>query len=66
MRNAMKKEIRFFSSLEEENRFEYKRLASMTPDERLEEFAIIQERAWGKKWTSKPIKKVVSWEKVKW
>jgi hypothetical protein len=66
MRNTIRKEIRVFSSLEEENNFEYERLASMTPDERLEEFAVIQERVWGKTWTSKPIKKIASWEKVKW
>ncbi len=37
--------IRFFSSLEEENLAEYRRRAQMTPMERMEEFAILQERA---------------------
>lgn len=62
----MQNRVRVFTSFEEENEAEYHRLAIMTPDERLEEFAVIQERAWGKKWTSEPIKKTASWEKVKW
>jgi hypothetical protein len=48
--------IEVFSSIEEENLAEYRRRARMTPTERMEEFAILQERVWGNKWTKEPIK----------
>jgi hypothetical protein len=55
-----------FSSFEEENAAEYRRLARMTPSQRLDEGAILQQRAWGKNWTKKPIKRIVSIEKITW
>lgn len=58
--------IEVFSSIEEENLAEYRRRARMTPMERMEEFAILQERVWGKKWTKEPIKKVIRFEKISW
>ncbi|MCP4221208.1 MAG: hypothetical protein GY765_41665 [bacterium] len=58
--------IEVFSSLEEENLAEYRRRARMTPMERMEEFAILQERAWGEKWTKEPMVKVISFEKISW
>jgi hypothetical protein len=58
--------IKVFSSIEEENLAEYRRRARMTPMERMEEFAILQERVWGDKWTKEPIKKVISIEKISW
>lgn len=58
--------IEVFSSIEEENRAEYARRARMTPMERMEEFAILQERVWGDKWTKEPIVKVISFEKISW
>ncbi len=58
--------IEVFSSIEEENRAEYGRRARMTPMERMEEFAILQERVWGNKWTKEPIVKVISFEKISW
>ncbi len=58
--------IEVFSSIEEENLAEYRRRAQMTPMERLKEFAILQERAWGDKWTKEPMVKVISYEKVPW
>jgi hypothetical protein len=54
--------VRIFTSFEEENRAEHRRLARMTPEERLSEFAVLQERVWGDLWTSLPMKKVASWE----
>lgn len=65
MKSSSKK-IRMFSSFEEENKAEKARMAVMTPDERLKEFGILQERLWGKRWTDEPIKRVMSWEKVTW
>lgn len=58
--------IEVFSSIEEENLAEYRRRARMTPMERMEEFAILQERVWGNKWTKEPIVKVISFEKISW
>ncbi|KAA3606293.1 MAG: hypothetical protein DWQ06_02280 [Calditrichaeota bacterium] len=58
--------VKVFSSFEEENRAEHRRLANLTPEERLKEFAILQERVWGEKWTKSKIKKVVRIEKTDW
>ena len=58
--------IKVFSSCEEEEAAEYKRRSMQTPKERLEEFAILQERCWGEKWTNSKIEHVVSYEKVDW
>jgi hypothetical protein len=58
--------IQFFNSFEEENKAEHIRRASMTPDQRMREFGILQERAFGKAWTSEKIKKVVSYELLDW
>jgi hypothetical protein len=59
-------QIRIFHSFEEENNAEYHRRAQMTPEERLREFGILQERLWGDKWTSEPIVKKATWEKLSW
>lgn len=56
------KSVRVFSSFEEENRAEHRRLTAMTHKERCAEFAVLQERTWGPLWTSVPMKKVASWE----
>ena len=58
--------LRVFDTLEEENRAESCRLAEMTPEERFEEFAILQQRAFGKQWTTDPIKKTVRFEILDW
>jgi len=58
--------IEVFSSIEEENLAEYRRRASMTPMERMEEFAILQERMWGDKWTKEPMVKVIRFGKTSW
>ncbi len=57
-------EVSVFSSFEEENAQEYKRRREMTVEERMREFAVLQERRWGADWRSKPIEKVVSYEKL--
>ncbi len=61
-----KLKVKFYTSFEAENIAEHKRRAAMTPDECLRELAILQERRWGKKWTSEPIVKKVSFEKLEW
>ena len=58
--------IAVYSSFEEENRAERLRCARMTPSQRLDEFAVLQERAWGDRWTKKPMKRIASVEKVPW
>ncbi len=58
--------IEVFSSFEEENAAEHRRLAAMSPDERCEEMAVLQERVWGSQWTSTPIEKVACWEELSW
>ena len=60
------RKVMVFSSFEEENRAEYLRLARMTPTQRLDEFAVLQKRVWGARWTSKPMKKIASIERVSW
>lgn len=65
MRKNLKRktEVKFFSSFEEENKQEYERRKNMTAEERIREFAILQERRWGADWTTLPILKKVSFEK---
>lgn len=60
------KTVKIYKSFEAENQAEYKRRKQMTVEERCREFAAIQERHWGKKWTSEPIKKIATWEKTDW
>lgn len=55
-----------FNSFEEEANAEYNRRSKQSPKERMKEFAILQERCWGEKWTQKPIELVVTFEKVTW
>ncbi|HLP60234.1 MAG TPA: hypothetical protein VK186_15450 [Candidatus Deferrimicrobium sp.] len=58
--------VKIFSSFEEENRAEHRRLAALTPSRRLKEFAVLQKRVWGTKWTEEGIKKTVRIEKLTW
>ncbi len=58
--------VEVFLSFGDENEAESRRLAEMSPEERLREMATIQERVWGQEWTTKPIEKVASWEDVEW
>jgi hypothetical protein len=60
------RKIRVFSSFEDENRAEYERLSRMTPNQRLDEFTVLQKRAWGSNWTKKPIKRIATVETDKW
>ena len=53
----MEKRVKIYHSFEEENEAEYRRRAQMTPEERMQEFAILQERQWGKDWTERPMVK---------
>ena len=58
--------IKVFNSFEEEAESEYRRRAQQSPQERMKEFAILQERCWGEKWTKSKIEHVVSFEEVDW
>ena len=58
--------VEVFTSFEEENRAEHRRLRNMTPKERWDELAVLQARVWGDKWLREPMKRVVSIEKVEW
>ncbi len=61
-----KKILSIYNSFDDENKAEYNRLASMTPEQRWNEFSILQERVWGVLWTSTPIEKTASYEILKW
>jgi hypothetical protein len=58
--------VRVFSSFEEENETEHARWATLTPQERWDELAVLQRRAFGEKWTSEPMVKVARYEAVDW
>ena len=58
--------VRVFSSFEDENAAEHRRLAGMTHDERLREFAVLQSRRWGNAWGQSPMEKQATWERVSW
>ncbi len=58
--------VEIFHSFEEENEAENRRRSQMSIEDRLKEFAILQERRWGSDWATKPIEKVVSYEKTDW
>lgn len=47
--------VEIFHSFDEEKSAEHHRLAAMSPEKRCHEMAVLQERAWGPEWTSKPI-----------
>jgi hypothetical protein len=62
----IKRRFAIFSSFAEENQAEYRRLRQMTPNQRLDEFAVLQKRVWGAKWTKERLKRIASVEKVTW
>jgi len=58
--------VRIFTSFEEENAAEHRRLAAMSPQARLRELAVLQARRWGQDWGEKPITKRATWERLSW
>ena len=62
----MIKVVRIFNSLNEENIYNAKRMAEVSISERLDIFGVLQARVFGERWTTIPIKKIVSFEKVNW
>ena len=58
--------VRVFTSFEEENSAEHRRLSEMSPQARLRELAVLQARRWGQDWGKKPIIKKATWERVSW
>ncbi|OGV67836.1 MAG: hypothetical protein A3K19_28615 [Lentisphaerae bacterium RIFOXYB12_FULL_65_16] len=65
-RRPPQKIVRIFSSFEDENRAEHQRLREMTPAERWNELAVLQERAWGERWSKTPLKRVAVIETTTW
>jgi len=59
-------EVRVFASFEEENAAEHRRLAAMSPQDRLREFAVLQARRWGESWSQVPMRKKATWERTSW
>jgi len=59
-------EVRVFVSFEEENAAEHRRLGAMSPQERMREFGVLQQRQWGESWGLKPIDKQATWEALPW
>lgn len=57
-----KLKVELFSSFDEENKAEHKRRVMMSIEERIQEFGILQERAWGKDWGRNPIVKKATYE----
>jgi len=58
--------VQIFDSFESENKAEYARRASMTPEQRMAEFSILQDRAFGVDWHKKKIERCVSCEILDW
>ncbi len=58
--------VKLFSSFEDENKAEHRRLAYLTPEQRWNELSELQERVWGTKWTEDRIVKIASIEELTW
>ncbi len=58
--------VELFTSFEDENAAEHRRLARLSPQDRWRELAILQIRLWGEEWGSTPIAKQASWERLSW
>jgi len=63
---ARKMRVQLFDSFEAENNAENVRRASLSPEERMKEFAAIQKRVWGTEWQKKKIEHRVSYEVLNW
>lgn len=59
-------DVRVFSSFDEENAAEHRRLSEMSPHSRLREFAVLQARRWGASWGRIPMQRKVTWERTSW
>lgn len=58
------RKVKIFHSFEEENLAETHRRKNMPLNEILNNFAILQQRRWGKDWYKKPIVKKAVMEKI--
>jgi hypothetical protein len=58
--------VSIFSSFAEENAAEHKRLANLSPEKRLAEYGVLQQRAWGSKWTRGRISRTATVERTVW
>ncbi|HES59415.1 MAG: hypothetical protein JW956_06505 [Calditrichaceae bacterium] len=66
MKNKIRqnKDIKYFSSFEEENKYEHDRRRKLSVIEMQQEFAALQARRWGADWIHKPIEKIASYERI--
>jgi len=58
--------ITAYNSFAEEEKSENNRRSMQTPQERLREFSILQDRCFGKGWGKKKMIKKITWETVQW
>lgn len=65
-RNRRERVVKIYESFDDEEQAEQQRRSGMSISERLHEFSILQERAWGRRWTNTSITKQVAFEKLDW
>ncbi len=64
--NSPVKTLRLFTSQKEAEEAELERRRKQTPEERMKEFSLLQERVWGEAWTSKPLVRVMKMRRLPW
>jgi hypothetical protein len=62
----MKKQIKIYNTCKEAEDADRKRISTMSPEERMNEFGAIQARIWGDLWTDSKIQKKVSFGSLEW
>ena len=62
----MEKVVKIYNSFQAAETANSSRLSLMSIEDRLKEFAVIQQRAWGKRWTETAIVKKITFEDVQW
>ena len=62
----MKKQIKIYNTCNEAEDADSKRISTMSPEERMNEFGVIQARIWGALWTDSKIQKKVSFGPLEW
>lgn len=58
--------VNVYGSFAEEAEAENLRRSKQSPQERIHEFAILQERCWGEKWTHQALSREITFEIVRW
>ena len=62
----MEKVVKIYDSFQAAEAANSSRLSRMSIEDRLKEFAIIQQRVWGKLWTETAIVKKITFEDIQW